>query len=229
MRLFTNIVGDDLVQAEPEFAQKLCEELGYLPLGLELLGRYIVKKPPQWTLAKMLERLQRQKIEDEAINPQEEQLIKSLTTAQKGIKAAFELSWRELEPMTQRVGALLSLFAPNIFAWKWVKIMGDRLNWSSDDVKKASQQLYKQNLIQLVGERKGFYQIHPLIREFLKVKFSGLEDKDSLKREFVGIFVSIAQEIPQSPTQDDIKSVQEAIPHLAEIAENLIDAVNDEN
>jgi len=81
LELFTAIVGVKRVQKEREIAEKLCDELGYLPLGLELLGRYIVKKPPQWTLAKMLERLQRQKIEDEAINPQEEQLIKSLTTA----------------------------------------------------------------------------------------------------------------------------------------------------
>jgi len=230
LELFTAIVGVKRVQKELEIAQKLCDELGYLPLGLELLGRYIVKKPPQWTLAKMLERLQRQKIEDEAINPQEEQLIKSLTTAQKGIKAAFELSWRELEPITQRVGELLSLFAPTIFAWEWVETVAKRLNWDSSNVETANDELlYRQNLIQYVDEREGFYQIHPLIREFLKVKFAGLEDKDSLKREFAGIFVSIAQKIPQSPTQDDIKSVQEAIPHLAEIVENLIDAVSDEN
>ncbi|BAZ41010.1 NB-ARC domain-containing protein [Calothrix sp. NIES-4101] len=69
-------------------ARELCKWLGYLPLGIELVGRYIKKKPPHFTLGKMLELLQQQRLQQEAINPQQ----KGLSTAQRGVLAAFELS-----------------------------------------------------------------------------------------------------------------------------------------
>jgi len=231
LELLINIVGSEKVKKEAENAEKLCAELGYLPLGLELMGAYIKNKPPQWTLAKMLEQLESQKIEDRSLNPPEETLKSGLSTAQRGVKAAFELSWEELkpQPMSQRVGELISLFAPNIFKWKWVEKAGELLNWNSSDVEAANIQLYGQNLIQCIDQGEGLYQIHPLIREFLKIKLGELEEKDKLKQVFTDVFVSIAETIPNSPTQNDIRLVEDAIPHLAEIAENLIDAVSNES
>jgi hypothetical protein len=35
------LVRDEWVEAELEVAENLCEWLGYLPLGLELVGRYL--------------------------------------------------------------------------------------------------------------------------------------------------------------------------------------------
>jgi tetratricopeptide (TPR) repeat protein len=231
LELLINIFGNEKVQKEAENARKLCAELGYLPLGLELMGAYIKNKLPQWTLAKMLEQLELKKIEDESLNPPQETLKGGLSTARRGVKAAFELSWEELKPqsMSQRVGELISLFAPNIFKWKWVERAGELLNWNSSDVEAANIQLYRQNLIQCIDEGEGLYQIHPLIREFLKIKLGELEEKDKLKQAFAEVFVSITETIPDSPTQNDIRLVEDAIPHLAEIAENLIDAVSNES
>jgi tetratricopeptide (TPR) repeat protein len=231
LELLINIVGSEKVKKEAENAEKLCAELGYLPLGLELMGAYIKNKSPQWILANMLKQLESQKIEDESINPAKETLKGGLSTARRGVKAAFELSWEELKPqsMSQRVGELISLFAPNIFKWKWVERAGELLNWNSSDVEAANIQLYGQNLIQCIDEGEGLYQIHPLIREFLKIKLGELEEKDKLKQAFAEVFVSIAETIPDSPTQNDIRSLEDAIPHLTEIAENLIDAVSNES
>jgi len=39
-----------------------------LPLGVELVGRYLAKKPPNWSIEKMLQRLKQKRLEDEAIN-----------------------------------------------------------------------------------------------------------------------------------------------------------------
>jgi hypothetical protein len=50
LQLLTALVGERRVQKELVVAQQLCEWLGYLPLGLELVGRYLAKKPPHWTL-----------------------------------------------------------------------------------------------------------------------------------------------------------------------------------
>jgi hypothetical protein len=121
LQLLTALVGERRVQRELETAQELCKWLGYLPLGLELVGRYVSKKPPNWTLAKMLQRLKAQRLEDEAINRHQQQLQQTLSTAQQGVKVAFELSWLELDKMTQTVAELLSLFTSDIFAWKWVE------------------------------------------------------------------------------------------------------------
>ncbi|MBP5973938.1 tetratricopeptide repeat protein, partial [Brasilonema sp. CT11] len=252
LQLLTKLVGERRVQKEEETAKQLCEWLGYLPLGLELVGRYLAKKPPHWTLAKMLERLKQQRLQDEAINRHKQQLQKTLSTAQLGVLDAFELSWLELDPMTQGVGELLSLFAPDIFACVWVESATEMLNWDATEVETALEQLYSRHLIQWVedksGDRDDCYKIHPLIREFLKLKQAASEQtviaseaKQSqpalfrsacvspLKHAFAETFTTIAQEIPHSPTQEIIKSVKDAIPHLAEVAQNLTDAVSDEN
>jgi hypothetical protein len=63
----------------------------------------------------MLERLKAQRLQDEAIDLDEQQMQNTFSTAQRGVRAAFELSWQELEPVTQRVAQYLSLFAPTVF------------------------------------------------------------------------------------------------------------------
>ncbi|MDF5729581.1 MAG: NB-ARC domain-containing protein [Rhizonema sp. PD38] len=107
LQLLTALVGNKRVQKEQLAAQELCEWLGYLPLGLELVGRYVAKKPPNYKLAQMLERLEAQRLENEAINRSSSGMQQSLSTAQSGILAAFELSWQKLTPATQLIAALL--------------------------------------------------------------------------------------------------------------------------
>ncbi|AFZ02242.1 tetratricopeptide repeat protein [Calothrix sp. PCC 6303] len=207
-------------------AQELCKWLGYLPLGIELVGRYIKKKPPHFTLGKMLELLQQQRLEQEAINPQK----KGLSTAQRGVLAAFELSWVELNPETQKIAGLLSLFAADIFVWEWVESTAKSLNWDESDVEKAIEQLYQRHLVQcLEADDLYGYKIHPLIREFLKDKLTADGEKNAIKQAFTNTFIEIAQTIPYTPTLEFINSVKTAIPHLTEVAENLTDAVSDEN
>jgi tetratricopeptide (TPR) repeat protein len=220
LQLLTDLVGEKRVSRNVEtqnFASSLCEWLGYLPLGLQLVGRYL-REDPDLSLAEMLQRLQMQQLEDKAINP---------TT--RGVKAAFELSWRELDSMTQRVGELLSLFAQDVIPWKLVESAAELLSWAKADVNEVKKQLYKRHLIQRVEEEEGCYKIHPLIRQFLQAKRETSQQPDELKQAFASTLISIAQEIPGSVTREFIESVQNAIPHLTEVAQNLIDAVGDED
>ncbi|BAZ25102.1 NB-ARC domain-containing protein [Kalymmatonema gypsitolerans NIES-4073] len=220
LQLLTDLVGERRVYRNVEtqnFASLLCEWLGYLPLGLQLVGRYL-REDPDLSLAKMLQQLQAQQLDGEAINP---------TT--RGVKAAFELSWRELDSMTQRVGELLSLFAQDVIPWKLVESAAELLNWVKEDVNEAKKQLYKRHLIQRVEEKEGCYKIHPLIRQFLQGKRETSQQPGELKQAFAAALVAIAQEIPYSPTREFIESVQDAIPHLTEVAQNLINAVRNED
>ena len=52
---------------------------------------------------------------------------------------------------------------------------------------------------------------------------------DDLRQALVSTMVEIVQQIPDSPTPKDIKLLQEAIPHLEEIAQVLQAAVRDED
>ncbi|MEH2012455.1 tetratricopeptide repeat protein, partial [Nostoc sp.] len=210
LNLLTTLLGenDRRVQREPQTAANLCKWLGYLPLGLQLVGAYLAEDP-NLSLAEILQRLPAQQ--------------------QSQLEAVFELSWQQLNYMTQYVGELLSLFAPDIIPWQIVESVSQQLNWAKADVDEARKQLYQRHLIQSVAERESCYKIHPLIREFLQGKLVELNTADDLKKAFAAALVEIAEKIPESLTLEDIKSVQLAIPHLTEVAQNLIDAVEDEN
>ncbi len=216
---------------EQHIVSTLCQWLGYLPLGLELMGRYLAQNP-NLSLSEMLKRLQVQRQQDEAIAQYEQQPQQTQSTAQQWMRAAFELTWRELDPMTQRVGQLLSLFAPEVIPWQLVETlqaMSLQLNWTEADINQAKKQLYKRQLIERVEEREDCYKIHPLIREFLQVKLTVSEQADNFRRAFAWAMVEIAQEIPDAPTRKDIEAVKDAIPHLEEVATNLTDALRDED
>ncbi len=224
MTVFTKILGETRVKNETEAAQKLFDWLGYLPLGLDLVGRYVADDP-DLSLEEILERLEAQQLEDESLNHPQETLI----TIQRGVKAAFEFSWQELDTMAQAVAELLSLFVPDVIPWKLVESASQKLNWSQADVNNAKKKLYKCSLIQRLEEKESSYKIHPLIREFLKVKLEISALANDLKRAFAATIVAVAQEISEAPTLEDINSVQDVIPHLANVATNLTDALSDED
>jgi hypothetical protein len=73
-----------------QLALQLCERLGYLPLGIELVGRYLARKE-DLSLTEMLQRLEKKKLKERSLSQPEENM-----TAQLGVQAAFELSWEEL-------------------------------------------------------------------------------------------------------------------------------------
>ncbi|MFN6571231.1 tetratricopeptide repeat protein [Dendronalium sp. ChiSLP03b] len=224
LELLTAFVDEKRIQREETTAKELCQWLGYLPLGLELVGQYLAEDP-DLSLAEILERLKAQQLEDEALEGK-----------QLGVKAAFELSWRELDEKTQLVGELLSLFAPDVIPWQLVESTSELLNWVKADVTEARKQLYKRHLIQRLEDKNACYQIHPLIRQFLQGKFGqitflagGEELGVEFKQAFAEAIVVKAKEIPETPTREIIESVQDTIPHLQEVAQNLIDVVKDED
>ena len=226
LELLKKLVGEKKVNKELATAQELCEWLGYLPLGIELVGRYIQKKPPHFKLGKMLEQLKQQRLHQDGMNPQQ----KTLSTAERGVLEAFELSWVELNLVSQQLAALLSLFTADIFVWEWVESMTQSLNWDDGDVETGIEELYQRHLVQCLEEEDSYYyKIHPLIREFLQTKLNESEHKSDYIQSFCEKFIEIGDTIPETTTLEIINSVKSAIPHLTEVAENHLDAVSDEN
>ncbi|WP_287257211.1 NB-ARC domain-containing protein, partial [Moorena sp. SIO4E2] len=207
-----SLVGKERIEKEPNEAEALCEWLGYLPLGLELVGRYL-DIHPNLTIAKVQKRLEKKKLAAKALLYQTEQ---GEITAQLGVAAAFELSWDDLKecPEAQQLGCRLSLFAPAPFDWflveKCVIETEDEDDWEEEQEEledlrvrvawpTANRYLVNRNLLQLTEQQT--YRLHQLIREFFLTKLAQLPEADGYKQSFCQTMVAVAQEIPDTPTQ----------------------------
>ncbi|MEH2152698.1 tetratricopeptide repeat protein, partial [Nostoc sp.] len=219
IQLLKSVVGRERLRREPLIARKLCKWLGYLPLGLELVGRYLLGDE-ELSLAEMLQDLEDERLQHQALEEVPQEMAVKL-----GVAAAFELSWRRLRENAQRLGCLLSLFALAPISWELVE--GITINNEAQNWKKSRRELLQFHLLQ--PKRKGIYQLHPLLREFFQDKLTGLEQAEEFKRSVCRVMVAVAKNIPQDPTLQHIKNVTPAIPHLAEVANNLIQYVSDED
>ncbi len=223
LELLRTLIDAERVDEEISQAESLCKWLGYLPLGLELVGRYLARKQ-DLSLAEMLRRLEKKRLEQPALVKPEDDM-----TAQQGVQAAFELSWQELNNTDKQLASLLSLFAPAPILWKWVEqclpnVDAEELEESRDD------KLINLHLLQ--RKEKGIYQLHPLLRQFFQAKLEVLPFQESwgnLKQGFATAMIAVAKDIPQTPTLEQITAISPAIPHLAEVANNLIQYVSDED
>ncbi|NEO14936.1 MAG: tetratricopeptide repeat protein [Moorea sp. SIO3F7] len=240
LELLRKLVGQERIEKELTEAQALCEWLGYLPLGLELVGRYL-DLHPTLTIAKVQKRLEKKKLAARALLYQTEQ---GEITAQLGVAAAFELSWEDLEecPEAQQLGCRLSLFAQAPFEWSLVESCAieteDEEEWEEEQEEleelrvreawpTANRYLVNRNLLQLTEQQT--YRLHQLIREFFLTKLAQLPQADSYKRSLCKVMVAKAKEIPQIPTQKIIATVNPAIPHLVETATVLTDWLRHED
>jgi len=210
------------IDAQLEDAQALCQWLDYLPLGIELVGRYLRRKRTlPW--ATVLQRLQSQRLEARALQEAEAGM-----TARRGVAAAFELSWAELKPPARTLGCLLSVFAQAPIPWELVaECLPD---WDEEDLEDCRDyELLEQSLLSLVEDetsdpaQSGLvqprYQLHALIREFFAVKLQGHADAENLRRSFAAALTAVAKTIPQTVTLEVQERVKEALPHLEVVAE----------
>ncbi|WP_235113120.1 NB-ARC domain-containing protein [Acaryochloris sp. 'Moss Beach'] len=163
LALLETLVGPERIQSQLEDAKTLCGWVGNLPLGLELLGRFLARRL-DWSIEKMIERLESKKLEAQALIAKE-----SGMTAQLGVAAALELSWVELNEAEQELACLLGMFA--IAPIPWTLVEG-----CFDDVKPDDLEDYRDNglhdrsLIKREGE--GIYQLHQIVQEFFQAKLS---------------------------------------------------------
>jgi tetratricopeptide (TPR) repeat protein len=201
---------EDRIARDPTTAAAICEWLGYLPLGLELVGRYLAAKP-DLSIATMWERLQSQRLNAKALQAADPNM-----TATLGVIAAFELSWQELTPVAQEIAARLSLFAPAEILWDFVEdclseydkeILGDL----------RDEELLKNSLLTRVGE--GLYRVHQLLREFYSVKLQEMPNKEDFIRNFALYITKVAHYAPETITLEWQFNLHSFIPHLVEASE----------
>ncbi|NEP53577.1 MAG: hypothetical protein F6K65_34165 [Moorea sp. SIO3C2] len=173
LELLASFIGEYRLKAELETSKNLCNWLGKLPLGLELVGRFL-KRRPNWTLARMMERLEQQRLESKPLQ-------KISPESPKGVVEALELSWKELDELGKKIGSLLSLFA--LAPVKWELVMQCQPNEDEEEWEEArDEQLVN---LSLIKETEGkTYQLHQLVRQYLRDKLELLPEAQTLKQSF---------------------------------------------
>ncbi len=220
LELLKAIVGDRRIERELEPATALCQWLGYLPLALELVGRYL-SKDKTLTLAKVRARLEEKRLAARALCKTEADM-----TGQLGIAAAFELTWSRLSEEARELGCWLSLFAPAPFDWDLVEACW--AEWDEEDLEEVrNEYLVSWHLLQLTEKHQ--YLLHPLIREFFQTKLELMDWANESKSRFCQVMVEVAQGIPQTPTRQEIETFSSTIPHLGEVATTFTDWIEDED
>jgi tetratricopeptide (TPR) repeat protein len=214
---------------EPETATQICEFLGNLPLGIILVGSYLTTDLGL-SLTQMLERLQKRKLAETALQKRE-----TINQTQLGIKAAFNLTWETLDTQTQYLGAFLSLFSPQFILWDlvvWViefevKNEKKQLIWTKEELTTSKKRLYQVNFLQTGQESPEAYTIHNLVRLFLQEQLAEVGEKQPiLERTFITPMIAVAERLPQSPTSQDIENFQLVVVHWEDLGKRLIDEIN---
>ncbi|MEO0825910.1 MAG: tetratricopeptide repeat-containing protein [Cyanobacteria bacterium J06642_9] len=204
------------IDAELEQAKALCKWLGYLPLGLELVGRYLAIDL-DLSLAELQGQLDEQTLEAEALTEMEAGM-----TASRNLTKAIELTWQRLSPEAQDLACLLGVFAPTPIPWL-------RVEACYPDVEPATLkrlrniELLRLSLLQRVEQER--YQLHPLIHRFMRTK---LADDSPLIAAYCGVMVESAQEVDETPIFSQISAWREMVPHLAEAATEWVSRIEDE-
>ncbi|MEG4625212.1 tetratricopeptide repeat protein [Microcoleus sp. w1-18aA5] len=228
LRLLEVLIEDlNRFQLELDVAEQICEWLGYLPLGLELVGCYLYNRR-DLSLEAMLSLLEEKRLKHIAVQKPDPTM-----TAQLGVAAAFELSWERLDENAQKLGCMLSLFALADIPWWLVKGAYHYLLTSEDEkidlelLEEARADLLNCHLLKSTSDTA--CRLHPLIREFLRGKREESIEVNELKEAFVNATWAVADQIPESPTYQRIQIAAPAIPHVAEIAKDkdLRDLLND--
>jgi tetratricopeptide (TPR) repeat protein len=214
---------------EPETATEICEFLGNLPLGIILVGSYLTTDLGL-SLTQMLERLQKRKLAETALQKRE-----TINQTQLGIKAAFNLTWETLDTQTQYLGAFLSLFSPQFILWDlvvWVielEVENEekQLIWTEEELTTSKKRLYQVNFLQTGQESPEAYTIHNLVRLFLQEQLAEVGEKQPiLERTFITPMIFVAERLPQSPTSEDIENVKTVVVHWEDLGKRLIDEIN---
>lgn len=223
LSLLESLIGTDRVNLEQDVAKALCYWLGYLPLGLELVGRFLVRKQKK-SLVRLQEELQDNRLKARALCRAQP----DMTATHEGVAAAFELSWQDLDAFVKELAYYLSLYALSPISWAWIEA-----GYEGTDLYKLEdwrdEGLINRSLLTWVG--KDTVQLHQLIREFISIKATDIAPvtAEKFRRRISNHLAEQAKTIPESVTKDVVLRVGKFLPHMLEITQELIEFVDDQN
>jgi DNA-binding SARP family transcriptional activator/Flp pilus assembly protein TadD len=147
--LFTRIVGDDRVTAEPEAVDEVLRLCGLLPLAIRIAAARL-RARPAWTIAHLAQRLR-----------QQQRRLNELAVGDRSMTAAFRLSYHHLGPDQQRIFRLLGLHPGTYFDAHQAAALADL---SLEQADQHLEDLVEVHLLQ--QPRAERYRFHDLLRAY---------------------------------------------------------------
>jgi len=208
--LLASIIGQERIDAELEQAKLLCYELGYLPLALELVAYYLDDEDYQdLSLLTMRGKLQ-EKVKHPSLSPEQ---VPGGMQAQRGLQAAFDLSWDELKAEAKYLACVFGAFAASPIRWDFVTAIYQQLQGESfnHDVLKDRwlKSLRKLHLVMTVD--KDIYNLHLLIYDYFYEHLKQHFNFSQIKQAFCDILADVAINIDQSSNLEIFNLIE---PHL---------------
>ncbi|MGC1218866.1 MAG: tetratricopeptide repeat protein, partial [Phormidesmis sp.] len=221
LALLASLAGEARVRAEVSEAALLCKWVGYLPLGLRLVGQYLADnvEVSLWDLAAELEDVG---LDAEALQAVQ---VGEITEA-LGVVQALELSWGELNAAAQDLACLLGMFALAPIPWGLVQQCWPDVE--DRTLKQSRKALIDCSLLKRVGN--GTFQLHQIVQEFFRVKLKQKPEQGSeIRAAFCGALVRVARGIEYGLTLAKVNEVSDSIVHLEELATRWTDSLSDED
>jgi tetratricopeptide (TPR) repeat protein len=213
LRLFRMLMADDdRLRLEMAAAKELCKWLGCLPLGIELVGRYLADGG---SIAAVLAELKQKSLYARPINTVPDEM-----DYRWNVDAAICLSWDKLEALAQRVGMLLGVFALAPIDLEWVEACLPEMDNVGEVLDRV---LVKRSLLE---KREGRYQMHALVREFV----GGVRGDDGeLPGRFSGVMTEISKTIPYPAPLEVQVRLRSAVPQMEEVGRRWVNILKDED
>jgi len=213
------------VERDPGTAAALCRALGYLPLAIELVGCYLASDP-YLTLNQVMASLHEKGMQDPALERPENYEI----VAERGVRAAFELSWATLEPEAQQVARLLSYFALDWIEWDLAEQVMQVVEGEGYSFGSWKARLVNSSLVEVDPDRLGWCRLHPLIQQFLReeeARFVQTAGEAPLRSAFVSQMVAIAQQLPDNPSTKAVRWFEGVRAHIQQVVESHIETLGE--
>ncbi|WP_433236866.1 tetratricopeptide repeat protein [Streptosporangium sp. CA-135522] len=163
LALFTSIVGER-AQAEPVAVLDVLQLCGFLPLAVRIAAARL-RHRPRWSVAYLADRLRVQR-----------RRLRELTTADRGVAAAFTLSYEQLEADQQRLFRLLGLHPGVDLDPHAAAALADL---PAEDAEELLEDLLDAHM--LIQTEPGRYTFHDLLREY--ARGIAAEDEDAQTRQ----------------------------------------------
>ena len=215
--MLKSILGAPRVEVEIKTVKAICKTLGYLPLGLELVGEYLWQNE-HLSFADLQEQLS---LADESLARERP----GKCYAQRGVAAAMQLSWENLSTAAQQVAMWLGLFAPVEICWDLVVELGAFVELSSAEFKPARNELNRLHLIKPINPKGDFYTLHSLIHDFLRDKLAAAAQNQQYRQRFVTGLLDKAKSMPYTPDLKKIAEMTPIIPHLEWLSQEMLEDI----
>ncbi|MEU7590250.1 helix-turn-helix domain-containing protein [Micromonospora sp. NPDC049230] len=157
--LLAAIIGVDRIAAEPAAADHIVTLCGRLPLAVRIAGNRLASRP-QWSVGWLVDLLRDQR-----------RRLTVLTAGDLGVRSAFEVSYRQLEPTAARVFRRASLIPGADFEPALVAAVA---GIDEETAAAALEELVEAGVLLTLGDR---YQFHDLVRLYAQERLDAEEQQ----------------------------------------------------